>query len=112
MYQLEPVRCMGGSSLEELAQLLGHDAGPAFADVPVERECLVLREDVDPAQAGVDAVGERDVDDAVVAAKWHGRLGAVAGERKKTFAGPARKQHAECVSHVRRDPALSLRKRL
>ena len=46
----------GRQQLEELAQLLRHNAGPAFADMPVERERLVLREDVDPAQAGVDAV--------------------------------------------------------
>ena len=37
--------------LKELAQLLRHNAGPAFADVPVQRESLVLRQDVDLAQA-------------------------------------------------------------
>ena len=101
MYQLAPVRCMGGKQLEELAQFLRHDAGPAFADVPVERERLVLGEDEDPAQAGVDAVGERDVDDAVVSAKGHGRFGAIAGQRKEPFAGSARKQYSERVFHVR-----------
>ena len=39
----------GRQDLNELAQFLGHDAGPAFADVAVERERLVLGEDVDPA---------------------------------------------------------------
>ncbi len=47
----------GGQNLDELAQLLGHDAGPAFADMAVEGERLVLGEDVDPAQVGVDAIG-------------------------------------------------------
>ena len=65
--------------LEELAQLLGHNARPAFADVPVERQRLVLGEDVNPAQARVDAVGERDVNDAVVPSEGHRRLGAITG---------------------------------
>ena len=84
----------GRQQLKELAQLLRHDAGPAFADVPVERERLVLGKDVNPAQARVDAVGKRDVDDAVVAAEGHGRLGAIAGKRKEPFAGSACKQHS------------------
>ncbi len=91
----------GRHQLKELAQLLGHNARPAFADVPVERERLVLGEDEDLAQAGVDAVGEGDVDDAVVPAKGHGRLGAIAGKGKEPFSGPARKQYSKCVSHVR-----------
>ena len=69
----------GRHELEELAEFLRHDAGPAFADVPVERERLVLGENEDPAQAGVDAVGERDIDDAVVAAEWNCRFGPIAG---------------------------------
>ena len=78
----------GRHELKELAQFLGHNAGPAFADMAVERERLVLGEDVDAAQAGVDAVGESDVDDAVMAAKGHGGFGTVAGERKEPFPAP------------------------
>ena len=92
----------GRQQLEELAQFLGHNARPSFADVPVERERLVLGEDEDLAQAGVDAVGEGDVDDAVVPAKGHGRFGAIAGEREEPFSGSARKQNSKCVSHVHR----------
>ena len=69
----------GGQDLDELAELLGDDAGPAFADVAIEGERLVLGEDVNVAQVGVDAVGEGDVDDAVLAAERNGRLGAIAG---------------------------------
>ena len=52
----------------------------------VERQRLVLREDVNLAQIGVDAVRERDVDDAVVAAEGYCRFGAIAREREETLA--------------------------
>jgi hypothetical protein len=91
----------GRQQLEELAQFLRHNARPPFADVPVQRQRLVLGQDEDLAQAGVDAVGERDVDDAVVPAKGHGRFGAIAGKRKEPFSGSARKQNSKCVSHIR-----------
>jgi hypothetical protein len=66
----------------------------------VERERFVLGEDVDMAQVGVDAVGERDVDDAVVPAKRDCGLGTIAGERKESFSGSSGKQNSKCVSHV------------
>jgi hypothetical protein len=68
--------------------------------VAVEGQGLVLGEDVDLAQAGVDAVGEGDVDDAVVAAERDCRLGAIAGQWKEAFSGSSRKQNSKCVSHV------------
>ena len=67
----------GRQDLDELAHLAADDV-PAFADMAIERQRLVLGEDVDAAQVGIDAVGEGDVDDAVDAAEGHGRLGAVA----------------------------------
>src|SRR5262249_43176783 len=67
----------GWQDLDELAQLPRHHRAPAFADVAVQRKRLVLGEDIHAAQVGVDAVGERDIDDAVVAAEGHGGLGAV-----------------------------------
>ena len=91
----------GRQQFKELAQFLRHDARPAFADMTVERERLVLGKDEHPAQAGIDAVGERDVDDAVVSAEGHGWFGAVAGKRKEPFSGSARKQNTQCVFHVR-----------
>ena len=89
----------GGKNLNELAQLAGHHRAPALADVPVERERLVLREDVNVAQVGVDAVGQCDVDDAVLAGEGDRGLGAIAREGKKPFASATCKQHTECVSH-------------
>jgi hypothetical protein len=65
--------------VHELAQLRVDDA-PAHAHVAVEALGLVLGGDEDLAEAGVHAVGEREVDDAVGPAEADGRLGAVLGE--------------------------------
>ena len=83
---------------DELAHFAAQDV-PAFADVPVQRERLVLGEDVDPAQVGVEAVGKRDVDDAVDAAEGDGRLGAVASERIEPLAGAACQENSESIFH-------------
>ena len=64
----------GREDLDELAEFTGHHRAPALADVAVERERLVLGEDVDVAQIGVDAVGEGDVDDAVLSGEGDGGL--------------------------------------
>ena len=97
----------GRQNLNELAQLVGHHRAPALADVPVQRERLVLGQDVNVAQVGVDAVGEGDVDDAVLAGEGHGRLGAVAGQGKEPFASATCKQHPERVSHGTYPPKQS-----
>ncbi len=65
---------------------LAGDNLPGLADMAIERERLVLGEDVDLAQIGVDAVGEGDINDAVDAAEGDSRFGAVAGERIKPLA--------------------------
>ncbi len=71
-------------NLHKLAQLLRHNAAPAFADMPVQRQSLVLGQDVHPAQIGVDAVGERDIDDPVVPPKGTAGLARsrVSGKRR------------------------------
>ena len=89
----------GRQDFDKLAQLTAHDVAPAFTDMAVERERLVLRQDVDAAQIGVEAVGERDVDDAVDAAEGDGRLGAVARERIQTLTRSSRQQDSESVYH-------------
>ena len=90
---------------DELAELLGNDAGPAFAYVAIEGERLVLGEDVDAAKVGVDAVGKSDVDDAVLAAKGDCRFGAIAGEGEESLAGSACQEYAQSVFD--RHPCLS-----
>ena len=90
--------------------LLGRDGGDVFAefrvqnvppapDVFVQRVRFVLDEDGDPAQAGVEAVAQREVDDSVFAAEGHGRLGALFGERGEPFAFAAGQDHREDIVH-------------
>ena len=56
------------------------------ANVLVQAHRLKLREHVDLVDAAVEAVGERDVDQAVLAGQRHRRLGAVRGERLQSSA--------------------------
>ena len=99
----------GRQDLNELAQFLGHDTGPAFADVAVERERFVLGEDVDPAQVGVDAVGEGDIDNAVVAAEGNRRFGPISCQGEKPFTRSPGQQYSKCVFHsVTAAPVLTL----
>ena len=87
-------------NLDELAQFF-RDEAPAHADVAIQRERFVLRGDEDAAQAGVDAVAEREVDDAVGAPEKHGRFGAVPRERVQAFTRTACEQnHQRVVDHA------------
>ena len=72
---------------------------PALADVPVERKRFVLRQDEYAAEIAVDAVGKRDIDNAVDAAEGHGGLGAVARQRPQPFALPSCQQNADRIAH-------------
>ena len=65
----------------------------------IERESFVLSEDVHLAKIGVNAVGEGDIDDAVVSPEGHGGLGTIAGEREKTLARASGQQDSECILH-------------
>ena len=62
-----------GKQIHELVQL-GAQEVPRALDVAEQAVRLVLREDVDPAHAGVDAVREREIDDPILAAKVNGRF--------------------------------------
>jgi hypothetical protein len=53
----------------------------------VQGKSLVLRKDVDPTKVRVHAVGEGDVDDAILAAEGYGWLGAVASQGIESFTG-------------------------
>ena len=88
----------GGQDFDELADFTAENI-PAFADLTIQRERLVLREDEDAAQAGVDAVRKRDVDDAVDAAEDHGGFGAIASERIEALAGASSEQDSERIFH-------------
>jgi len=97
--------------LDEFAELVGDDRAPALPDMAVEGERFVLGEDVDVAEVGVDAVGESDVDDAVLAGEGYGRLGAIAGEWEEAVAGTTGKQDAKRISHRSNTPALRFGKK-
>ena len=84
---------------DELAKFAGRPPS-SLADMAIERERLVLRKDINLAQVGVDAVGERDIDDAVDSAERNGGLGAVTGEWIQAFAGAAGQQNSQCVLHL------------
>ena len=63
------------------------------ADVVVEDQRLILRQNTYGVHSGIDAVGKREINDAVLAAKRHRRLCGLFGQRVKPAALPARKQH-------------------
>ena len=67
------------------------------ADVAVEQQRLVLREHADGVDAGVGAVGQREVDDAVLAAERETGLGDLRREGIQPRALPAREQHGDTV---------------
>ena len=83
-------------NLDELPELVGHDA-PSHAEMPAERERLVLQRDEDLAQAGVDAVAQSEIDDPVGAAEVDRRLGAFLRERVQPFARASREYHDEHI---------------
>jgi hypothetical protein len=49
-------------------------------DMPVEGNGIELSEDRDMMDPRIEAVAQGDVDQPVLAADWHGRLGAELGE--------------------------------
>jgi hypothetical protein len=57
-----------------------------LGDVPVQRGRVELREQVDALEVGVDAVGDRDVDQAILARQRHRGLGAFLGQREQARA--------------------------
>src|SRR5215472_14067507 len=83
-----------GHHLDELAEFAPQVA-PAVLHVLNERLCLVLREDGDLADAGVDAIRQHEVDDAELAAEGGRGLAAVRGEIAEALAAPARHDDRE-----------------
>jgi hypothetical protein len=59
---------------------------PGLRHVAVERVRLVLRQHDDLRQPRVDEVGQREVDEPVLAAERDGGLGAIRGERHEPLA--------------------------
>ena len=73
--------------LDVLVELAAEEL-PPLVDVPVQADGLVLGQDQDLAEVGIDAVGEGEVDDPVDPAERDGRLGPVAGQRLQARSPP------------------------
>src|ERR1700735_2720338 len=70
---------------------------------------FVLSENEHAAQVAIEAIGKRDVNDAIHAAERNGRLGTVASQGPKALSLAASQEHAERVAHQRRHRMLSPR---
>ena len=73
---------------------------PAETDVVVQRAGVVLGQDDDVVDVRVDAVREREIDDPVLAAERHGRLGTLLGEDREALALAAREDHRHRPFHA------------
>src|ERR1043166_204734 len=71
----------------------------------VQRRGIELGQKINAAQAGVDAIGNGNIDEAILSRQWRGRLGAVAGQRKKAGALSAAHDHRKHVAGVGRHTA-------
>ena len=88
---------------------------PAGADVAVEGVRLVLNQDGDFPQSGVQAVAECKVDDAIFPSERDGGLGPMFGERMQTFAASPGQHHRKDILHggdCSRNPEEIERKRI
>ena len=98
---LKPVgalRCLlGGEHFDEAVRKDVQAIG--LRDVPVERRRVELRQHEHPLQAGVQAVADRNVDEAILAADRYGRLGAHVGQRIEPCAAPPSQNQRKHVVH-------------
>jgi hypothetical protein len=83
---------LGRDGLDELAELAAQVAPPAL-HVRDQRLRLVLGEDRDLADAGVDAVRQDEIDDTELTAERRRRLAAMLGEVLQALAAPAGHDH-------------------
>jgi hypothetical protein len=65
----------------------------------VEAGRLELSEDVDFVDVAVDAVRDRDIDEAVFASEWYGGFGAIGGERQEPRAATSAEDQGNYVFH-------------
>ncbi len=85
---------LSGEGDDEVAAL-GVEDVPAVGDVAVERERLVLGQEGDPAEPGVEGVGQAEIDDAVGAEERHGRFSPVARQRVEALPLAAAEDHGQ-----------------
>ena len=69
--------------------------GLAIADILVQDEGLILGKDTDGINVGVDAVGQREIDDTIFTAERYCRFGELLGQRVQTRALTACQDHCD-----------------
>src|SRR5438105_10520817 len=65
-------RLLGGKNIDEAARKIVELI--ARLNVAMQRHGVELREQIDRAQAGIEAIANRDIDQAIFSAEWHGRF--------------------------------------
>lgn len=81
--------------------------GLAGADIAVELQRLILGQHTHGVDAGVGAVGQGEVDNAVLSAKGDGRLGHVAGEHIQPAALTSGQEHCDTFFFIGVSSSLS-----
>ena len=97
-----PHSLLGGKHVQELLQR-GVQEVPASLQVLDQAVRLVLGRDTDPANAGIDAIAEREIDDAVLATERHRGLGTPIGQLLQPRASPTRQDDGVGIAYQRRD---------
>ena len=91
------VGLLGGQDLHEAAAEGVEDI--RAANVPVQAYRIELRDDVDPVQSAVDAVGERDVDQPILTRHRDGRFGSELGKRIEARTAPPTQYESNDMVH-------------
>ena len=86
---------LGGEDFDEAAVEAGRSGRCRGCGVEADR--VELREHENLVDAAVDAVGKRDVDEAILAGERDGGLGAVVGERLEARAATATEDDSDDV---------------
>jgi hypothetical protein len=94
-----------GQYLDETAT--EHIEFVGIGNVAVQADAEKLRDDVDALQSTVDAVGERNVDEAILTGNGHGRFAAVLGQWIQGGAASAAQNEADDVVHRSRPASRS-----
>ena len=69
----------------------------AVADVPVQFQRLILGQDADRIDAGIAAVTQWEVDDAIFSAEQKARFSLVFGQDAQTASFPASQNHGQAI---------------
>ena len=89
---------LGRQQIHHLVEL-GAQKTPATLQMAQERMRFVLGDDANTPDAGVDAIGQREIDDAKFAAEIHRRLGAPVGQLFQTRTASTRQHQGDGAAH-------------